>query len=130
MQQWIIFNLPESVSQEAPQSQASPHVLCWVPLCMNLRLHQTPRSTAALFTERCPIGYYPVLVTKTAGAFSLSGTQHPQGWHLDSSVTAPSLPIMTVTFLTDVENSLLKIFLAEKTDYFLVLTRSTYYDMQ
>lgn len=54
----------------------------------------------------------------------------PQGWHLDSSVTAPSLPIMTVTFLTDVENSLLKIFLAEKTDYFLVLTCSTYYDMQ
>lgn len=78
MQQQIVFNLPESVSQEAPQSQASPHVLCWIPLCMNLRLQETPQLTAALFNERCPIRYYPVLVTKTAGAFSLSGTQHPR----------------------------------------------------
>lgn len=128
---------PTCVSQETLQGQArpcavsvSPASACaWVP---GLTRPHNPWSMVALFTEwHCLSG------TTLCWSLELHRGRHsfvllvPQGWRLDNHVTALSLLIRRVTFLIDsFENPLLKMFLEEKTDYFAVLTCSTYYDMK
>ena len=119
---WTVFNPPCGSQKTTAQGQARPHVLCWVPQQKPVhesQASQAPRSTVALFTE-----WHRLSGTTLCWSPRICGSRQsfshplPQGWRLDNYVAALSLLIRRVTFLTDsFENSLLKLFLEQKTDY-------------